>query len=119
MEDLFTPLNDRERQIILKRFGLHGGKPKTLAEVGKQFGVTRERIRQLQNLALAKMRLALSQKEELASIPPNAAKPQPNTPANSATNITADHKDYNTATTRYDNARPDGPDTFGNPLVEF
>jgi DNA-directed RNA polymerase sigma subunit (sigma70/sigma32) len=40
------------------------GKPKTLEEVGKQFGVTRERIRQLQNLALAKMRLALNQKEE-------------------------------------------------------
>ena len=78
MDDLFTPLNERERKIILKRFGLDGGKPKTLQEVGIQFGVTRERIRQLQNLTLAKMRLALTQKEELASIPPNAAKPQPN-----------------------------------------
>ncbi|MBV8223698.1 MAG: RNA polymerase sigma factor RpoD/SigA [Verrucomicrobia bacterium] len=65
MNDLFTPLDERERKIIVKRFGLDGGKPKTLAEVGKQFGVTRERIRQLQNLALAKMRLELRQKEEL------------------------------------------------------
>jgi RNA polymerase primary sigma factor len=65
VNDLFKPLDERERSIILKRFGLDGGKPKTLEEVGKQLGVTRERIRQLQNLALAKMRLALSQKEDL------------------------------------------------------
>ena len=64
MNVLFAPLDERERKIIVKRFGLDGGKPKTLEEVGKQFGVTRERIRQLQNLALAKMRAALSQKEE-------------------------------------------------------
>jgi RNA polymerase primary sigma factor len=64
MNVLFAPLDERERKIIVKRFGLDGGKPKTLEEVGKQFGVTRERIRQLQNLALAKMRLALRQKEE-------------------------------------------------------
>ena len=41
-----------------------GGKPKTLEEVGKKFGVTRERIRQLQNIALAKLRRALSKKEK-------------------------------------------------------
>ena len=64
IDELFIPLDERERKIIVKRFGLDGGKPKTLEEVGKQFGVTRERIRQLQNLALAKMRLALNQKEE-------------------------------------------------------
>jgi RNA polymerase primary sigma factor len=64
MNGLFAPLDDRERKIIVKRFGLDGGKPKTLEEVGKEFGITRERIRQLQNLALAKMRAALSQKEE-------------------------------------------------------
>jgi RNA polymerase primary sigma factor len=64
MNVLFAPLDDRERKIIVTRFGLDGGKPKTLEEVGKEFGITRERIRQLQNLALAKMRAALSQKEE-------------------------------------------------------
>lgn len=64
MKGLFAPLDDRERKIIVKRFGLDGGKPKTLEQVGKQFGVTRERIRQLQNVALGKMRLALNQREE-------------------------------------------------------
>ena len=44
-------------------FGLDGGKPKTLEEVGKKFGVTRERIRQLQNIALSKLRRALAKKE--------------------------------------------------------
>ena len=61
--DLLEVLDDRERKIIFQRFGLDGGKPKTLEEVAKKFGVTRERIRQLQNIALAKMRQALSKKE--------------------------------------------------------
>jgi RNA polymerase primary sigma factor len=61
--DLLEVLNDRERKIILQRFGLDGGKPKTLEEVGKGFRVTRERIRQLQQFALAKMRRALYKKE--------------------------------------------------------
>ena len=57
-------LDDRERKIIFQRFGLDGGKPKTLEEVGKKFGVTRERIRQLQNITLAKLRRALAKKEK-------------------------------------------------------
>jgi RNA polymerase primary sigma factor len=65
VSDLFEVLDDRERKIIFQRFGLDGGKPKTLEEVGKKFGVTRERIRQLQNIALAKLRRALSKKETL------------------------------------------------------
>jgi RNA polymerase primary sigma factor len=56
MSDLLAILDDRERKIIFQRFGLDGGKPKTLEEVGKKFEVTRERIRQLQNIALAKLR---------------------------------------------------------------
>ena len=63
VSDLLEALDDRDRKIIFQRFGLDGGKPKTLEEVGKKFGVTRERIRQLQNIALAKLRLALSKKE--------------------------------------------------------
>src|SRR6266481_4475160 len=47
LSELLEVLDDRERKIIFKRFGLDGGKPKTLEEVGKKFGVTRERIRQL------------------------------------------------------------------------
>jgi RNA polymerase primary sigma factor len=62
--ELLEVLDDRERKIILQRFGLDGGKPKTLEEVGKKFGVTRERIRQLQNIAMAKLRRALAKREK-------------------------------------------------------
>jgi RNA polymerase primary sigma factor len=61
---LLEVLDDRERKIILMRFGLDGGKPKILEEIGKKFGVTRERIRQLQNIALAKLRRALAKREK-------------------------------------------------------
>src|ERR1700732_1533506 len=65
LSELLEVLDDRERTIIFKRFGLDDGKPKTLEEVGKKFGVTRERIRQLQNIALAKLRRALAKREKL------------------------------------------------------
>ena len=64
LSELLELLDDRERKIIFKRFGLDGDKPKTLEEVGKKFGVTRERIRQLQNIALAKLRRALAKREK-------------------------------------------------------
>src|SRR6476469_2810416 len=60
---LLEVLDDRERKIIFSRFGLDGGKPKTLEEGGTKCGVTRERIRQLQNIALSKLRRALAKKE--------------------------------------------------------
>jgi RNA polymerase primary sigma factor len=62
--DLLSVLDEREKKIIYSRFGLDGGKAKTLEEVGKKFGVTRERIRQLQNIALMKLRRALQKKEK-------------------------------------------------------
>jgi len=62
--DLLEVLDERETQIIDSRFGLNGCTPMTLDEVGRELGVTRERIRQLQNVALDKMRRALSQKEK-------------------------------------------------------
>jgi RNA polymerase primary sigma factor len=49
-------LNERERQVIIMRFGLDDGKVRTLEEVGNHFEVTRERIRQLETKALAKLR---------------------------------------------------------------
>jgi len=49
-------LNERERQVIIMRFGLEDGKVRTLEEVGNHFKVTRERIRQLETKALAKLR---------------------------------------------------------------
>jgi RNA polymerase primary sigma factor len=63
MEGLLDVLDDREKKIISQRFGFDGGKPKTLEDISKNFGITRERIRQLQNIALAKLRRALSRKE--------------------------------------------------------
>jgi RNA polymerase primary sigma factor len=48
-------LPKRERQVIELRFGLHGGPPRTLEEVGRAFGVTRERIRQIENNTLKKL----------------------------------------------------------------
>jgi RNA polymerase primary sigma factor len=66
MDGLIDVLDKREKKIISQRFGLSGGKPKTLEDVGKDFGITRERIRQLQNIALAKLRRALSQREDPA-----------------------------------------------------
>lgn len=63
--DLLDVLDPRERKIIAFRFGLDGGRERTLEEVGHKFGVTRERIRQLQNIALLKMRKALRKREEL------------------------------------------------------
>src|SRR6201987_3506577 len=69
LSELLEVLDDRERKIIFERFGLGGGKPKTLEEVGKRFGVTRERIRQLQNIAMVKLRRALAKKEKPIDIP--------------------------------------------------
>jgi RNA polymerase primary sigma factor len=63
LDDLLEVLDERERKIVDARFGLGGQKPKTLEEVGQEFGVTRERIRQLQNIALKKLRRALQKKE--------------------------------------------------------
>ena len=65
--DLLAKLDDRERRIINARFGLDGSDPITLEEVGDKFGVTRERIRQLQNIALNKMRRSLNKLEKMDS----------------------------------------------------
>lgn len=49
-------LSDREKEVVRLRFGLDGDQPQTLEEVGRQFGVTRERIRQIESKTLAKLR---------------------------------------------------------------
>jgi RNA polymerase primary sigma factor len=49
-------LNEREREVVRLRFGLDDGQSRTLEEVGKEFGVTRERIRQIEAKTLAKLR---------------------------------------------------------------
>ena len=55
IETALASLPERERQVIELRFGLTGGQPCTLEEVGKAFGVTRERIRQIENNTLKKL----------------------------------------------------------------
>ncbi len=54
--DALETLDDREKNIIEQRYGLQNGQPKTLEEVGRNFNLTRERIRQIENIALDKLR---------------------------------------------------------------
>lgn len=56
MNEVLSTLTERERKVLIQRFGLLDGKPKTLEEVGIEFNVTRERIRQIEAKALRKMR---------------------------------------------------------------
>jgi RNA polymerase primary sigma factor len=56
LEEVLSTLTPREEQVLRMRFGLKDGKPHTLEEVGKEFDVTRERIRQIESKALRKLR---------------------------------------------------------------
>ena len=63
LQDMVKHLDAREATILRYRFGLDGGTEKTLEEVGRKFGVTRERVRQIQNLALRKLRKMIEKLE--------------------------------------------------------
>ena len=56
VEDVLGTLSERERRVLQLRFGLEDGRSRTLEEVGRDFGVTRERIRQIEAKALRKLR---------------------------------------------------------------
>lgn len=56
IEKVLTTLKPKEQEVIIMRYGLRGGEPKTLEEIGEHFGVTRERIRQIESKALTKLR---------------------------------------------------------------
>jgi RNA polymerase primary sigma factor len=56
VRNVLGELNEREREVVVMRFGLDDEQPRTLEEVGKTFGVTRERIRQIESKTLAKLR---------------------------------------------------------------
>lgn len=56
VNDVLADLSDREAEVVKLRFGLIDGRPRTLEEVGREFGVTRERIRQIESKTLAKLR---------------------------------------------------------------
>lgn len=61
--DLLEELNDREVKLIVYRFGLFNNKAHTLEEIGKVMSITRERVRQLEKVAIGKMRKALEEKK--------------------------------------------------------
>ncbi len=56
LREVLDTLSDREKKVLILRFGLDDGRPRTLEEVGKEFNVTRERIRQIEAKALRKLR---------------------------------------------------------------
>lgn len=58
-----STLTEREREVVERRFGLHGDDPEILAQVGKRFHVCRERVRQLERDSLIKLRQAMGAKE--------------------------------------------------------
>ena len=64
LQDMVKHLDEREATILRFRFGLDGGNEKTLEEVGEKFGVTRERVRQIQNIALRKLRKMIEKLEK-------------------------------------------------------
>jgi RNA polymerase primary sigma factor len=63
LQEMVKTLDPREATILRARFGLDGGSEKTLEEVGEKFGVTRERVRQIQNIALRKLRKMIEKLE--------------------------------------------------------
>jgi RNA polymerase primary sigma factor len=73
--ELLHELEEREAEILIARFGLDGSKPKTLEDIGRKFKVTRERIRQLQNLGLRKLRRLMEKRDH--PIPRRAAPSAP------------------------------------------
>ena len=64
VHELLRSLDERERKILILRFGLEGEEPHTLEAVAKKFGITRERIRQLEGVALKKIRERFQQSRE-------------------------------------------------------
>jgi RNA polymerase primary sigma factor len=63
LQEMIKTLDPREATILRYRFGLDGGSERTLEEVGEKFGVTRERVRQIQNIALNKLRKMIEKLE--------------------------------------------------------
>jgi len=67
LEKILSQLSQRERKVLELRYGLNGEHPRTLDEVGRAFNVTRERIRQIENQSLKKLR-ALAESQKLRDV---------------------------------------------------
>jgi RNA polymerase primary sigma factor len=78
LRDVLATLDARESKILTMRYGLDDGRPKTLEQIGENFGITRERIRQIQQEALEKMRERIEKRDPLYRRP---AIPHSNTSA--------------------------------------
>ena len=59
VKEALQELNEREQQVVRMRFGLDDDEPKTLKEIGESLGLTRERVRQIENRAMEKLQLAM------------------------------------------------------------
>jgi RNA polymerase primary sigma factor len=70
VREVLATLTERESAVLSHRFGLDDGRPKTLEEVGEHFGVTRERIRQIQEEALKKLRAGMEERDRPAKEEP-------------------------------------------------
>ena len=71
VRDILEELEPREAEILTLRFGLDGSKPRTLEEVGRKFKVTRERVRQIQNIALTKLRHVMEKQDRPQAVSRN------------------------------------------------
>ena len=72
VREVLATLTERESAVLSHRFGLADGRAKTLEEVGEHFGVTRERIRQIQEEALKKLRVGMEERDRPAKEEPDA-----------------------------------------------
>jgi RNA polymerase primary sigma factor len=66
MKEVFGSLTPREQDILTLRFGLHDDEPRTLEEIGQRYGLTRERIRQIESEGLKKLRAKMRKRDRLA-----------------------------------------------------
>jgi RNA polymerase primary sigma factor len=56
IEDIFMVLSDKEKEVVVRRFSLDNKEKQTLESIGRSFNVTRERVRQIEKIALSKLR---------------------------------------------------------------
>lgn len=67
-ECLLSCLNAREQKVLMRRYGLHGGKKETLEQIGKDHGITRERVRQIERASIAKIKRLQNYKDTLSGL---------------------------------------------------